>query len=183
MKEHRKLFGKIELTPMMIRYLIKLLFRCGVFTAFLVMYIIDKERLCSLMTHPIRYGINALNVMWFGFMSIMLLHIFPTNRLTMALRKAKQKHYKPVKHCSETEILRNVQKQNISAWKVMLVWLIFNSIFGILYLFDIIDNADLLMLTVFYFLCDYICIMFFCPFQSFIMKMVQLACLKMTLYH
>ena len=52
----------------------------------------------------------------------------------------------------------------------MLVWLSFNSMFGILYLLKIIDNMDLLMLSVFYFLCDYICILFFCPFQTFIMK-------------
>ena len=52
----------------------------------------------------------------------------------------------------------------------MLVWLSFNAVFGLLYLTGIMDEADLLMLTVFYFLCDYICILFFCPFQTFIMK-------------
>ena len=52
----------------------------------------------------------------------------------------------------------------------MLVWLSFNAIWGILYLCGVIEVADLLMLTVFYFLCDYICILFFCPFQKVIMK-------------
>ncbi len=52
----------------------------------------------------------------------------------------------------------------------MLVWLSLNAVFGILYLAHLIDEADLFMLTVFFFLCDYICILFFCPFQTFIMK-------------
>lgn len=52
----------------------------------------------------------------------------------------------------------------------MLCWLFFNAIFGILYLLKIIDNTDLLMLTIFYYLCDYICILFYCPFQHLIMK-------------
>ena len=52
----------------------------------------------------------------------------------------------------------------------MLLWLSFNAIWGVLYLFNILDSADLLMITVFYFLCDYICILFFCPFQTCIMK-------------
>ena len=52
----------------------------------------------------------------------------------------------------------------------MLLWLSFNAIWGVLYLIGILDVADLLMLTVFYFLCDYICILFFCPFQTWIMK-------------
>ena len=42
--------------------------------------------------------------------------------------------------------------------------------FGLLYLFHIMDEADLMMLSVFYFLCDYICILIHCPFQFWIMK-------------
>lgn len=52
----------------------------------------------------------------------------------------------------------------------MLIWLSFNAIFGIAYLAGWMDEADLLMLTVFFFICDYICILFFCPFQTFVMK-------------
>ena len=63
-----------------------------------------------------------------------------------------------------------MQKQNLAAWKVMLVWLCFNAIFGVLYLLEILCAGDLLMLTVFYFLCDYICILLFCPFQTVLMK-------------
>lgn len=53
---------------------------------------------------------------------------------------------------------------------VMLAWLSANAVFGVLYLFHIMDEVDLLMLTVFYFLMDYVCILFFCPFQTFLMK-------------
>ena len=65
-------------------------------------------------------------------------------------------------------------------FQVMLVWLIFNSIFGVLYLFGIMDEADLIMLTIFYFLCDYICILFYCPFQSVIMK--NKCCINCRIY-
>ena len=88
----------------------------------------------------------------------------------MALRKSEETEYVKEENYSELELLKFVQDQNVKAWKVMLLWLSFNAIFGILYLFDLIDIADLLMLTVFYFLCDYICILIFCPFQTCIMK-------------
>ena len=52
----------------------------------------------------------------------------------------------------------------------MLLWLCFNAVFGILYLVGILKNVDLLMLTVFYYLSDYVCILYWCPFQSGIMK-------------
>lgn len=52
----------------------------------------------------------------------------------------------------------------------MLVWLLGNSVVGLLYAVKILYTADMLMLSVFYFLCDYICILFYCLFQSHIMK-------------
>ena len=88
----------------------------------------------------------------------------------MALLKTEKKRFVPQDNYSEVELFRFVKDQNAKAWKVMLLWLSFNAIFGILYLFDIIGVEDLLMLSVFYFLCDYICILIFCPFQTFIMK-------------
>ena len=81
-----------------------------------------------------------------------------------------QKKYDEVTDYSPQELLEFVKDQNARAWIVMLIWLVFNAIFGVLYLRGVMDEADLLMLTVFYFLSDYICILFFCPFQSFIMK-------------
>ena len=101
---------------------------------------------------------------------MMLLHLFPHRSLSMALRKNKEENYVEVPGYSEYELLKFVQNQNIKAWKVMLVWLSGNAVVGALYLFEILDSADLLMLTVFYFLCDYICILFFCPFQTWFMK-------------
>ena len=89
-------------------------------------------------------------------MCIMMAHIFPLDILTMALRKADEKVYVKQEDYDDIGLLKYVQDQNVKAWMVMLVWLIFNACFGVLYLFGIIGNIDLLMLTVFYFLCDYL---------------------------
>lgn len=157
-------------TKMMTRYMIKLFIRVAIFVSVLVFYILHKDILCDLMTRPVYMGITALHVLWLAFMLMMLVHIFPMDKLTMALRKAEEKQYQEEAGYSELELYRFVKDQNVKAWTVMLVWLIFNAVFGALYLFRVLDDADLLMLTVFYFLCDYICILFYCPFQSLIMK-------------
>lgn len=157
-------------TPMLKRYLIKFAVRIVVFLAVAVLYLMDKSLMYRLMSQPVRWGISPLHLLWFGFMVMMITHIFPTEKLSMAIRKAEKKEYEKQENYSELELLQYVQDQNVKAWKVMLLWLCFNAIFGILYLLHVIDNVDLLMLTVFYFLCDYICILLFCPFQSGIMK-------------
>ena len=165
---------------MMKRYMIKLIMRIIIFLGVLTVYLTHKEWLCHLVTQPMLMKITPLHILWGIFMVIMLVHIFPFDKLSMALRKAEEKEYREVANYSELEMHRFVKDQNIKAWKVMLVWLLFNCIFGALYLFKIIDSADLLMLTVFYFLCDYICILFYCPFQSVIMK--NKCCINCRIY-
>lgn len=151
-------------------YIIKFAIRFLIFLATFILYITNKELMCKLMTQSIYKGITPIHVLWIIFMIMMIGHIFPTERLSMASKKSKEKEYKEIKDFEEIELLKFVQLQNVRAWTVMLVWLCFNAIFGILYLLHIIGEVDLLMLTVFYFLCDYVCILIYCPFQSIIMK-------------
>ena len=146
---------KLIRTDMLNRYWVKLGIRVFLFVFFLVFYLRDKKVMLELVMQPIWMGITPIHVLWFIFMGIMLIHIFPTDRLSMALRKSKNRHYSERKDYSELELLQFVQEQNIRAWKVMLIWLSFNAVFGFLYLMKVINDADLLMLTVFYFLCDY----------------------------
>ena len=158
------------MTKMMRRYLLKFFIRLGIFGAIFSIYIYDKQHLRELVVQPISMGICFMHVVWLIFMVMMLRHLFPGEMVTMALKKLKAKP-KPAQEVGmELEMYRFIQDQNKKAWMVMLVWLIANSMWGLLYLFHVVDETDLVMLSVFYFVCDYICILFFCPFQTVIMK-------------
>ncbi len=162
-------------TKMMNRYLINFIVRLSIFVTVFVLYLSRKELLIDILTHKFsfgieNYGVTFLHVVWAFFMVMMIRHLIPGKTLSMALRKNEAENYVEVEGYSELELAKFIQDQNVKAWKVMLLWLSFNAIWGALYLFGILDVADLLMLTVFYFLCDYICILFFCPFQKVIMK-------------
>jgi len=161
---------KMAKSNMLKRFLIKFVIRIAIFVAIFALYLLNKQLLCDFMLQPVVKGVTPIHVLWLVFMVMMLRHVFPYKKLSMALRKSEKEQYEKQQDYSELELYRFVQDQNVKAWTVMLIWLSFNAIFGMLYLFHVIDSADLLMLTVFYFLCDYICILLFCPFQSFIMK-------------
>ena len=156
-------------TPMLKRYTMTFLFRLAVFAVMFIIYLTDRARLAELMSQPIVNGVTIIHVLWVIFMVMMLTHIFPSNRFSMAVKKADHVNYDP-QPFEELELLRFVKEQNIRAWTVLLVWLCLNAVFGLLYLTGVIREIDLLMLTVFYFLSDYICILFYCPFQFKIMK-------------
>ena len=142
--------SKIIKTSMLKSYMVKFGIRIFIFLFIAVLYVANKPLMYQLMTQPIWKGITPIHVLWMVFMVMMLGHIFPTERLSMAMGKADEKHYYENKNYSQLELLQFVQNQNIKAWTVMLIWLVFNAIF-ILYLCGIMDEADLLMLTVFYF--------------------------------
>lgn len=161
---------KLMKTLMMKRYLIKFFIRIIVFLSVLFLYLYDKNYLWSMVTKPIHYGINSMHLIWFGFMLMMFYHIFPKEPFTMALLKSEKDKYNEVHDYNEVGLFYFIKYQNQKAWVVMLLWIVFNALFGLLYAFHFIDEADLYMLTVFYFLSDYICILLYCPFQSHIMK-------------
>ena len=161
-------------------YLLKFAFRIAIFLGVLYLYITEHDLIGSLMTKPFWNEFTLIHLIWFVFMGLMIMHLIPNNRLSMAWKKAKETEYRPVEHYDELELMRFVQRQNIAAWKVMLVWLCFNAVWGALYLFGILNSSDLLMLTVFYFLCDYICILIFCPFQTVLMK--NKCCINCRIY-
>lgn len=52
---------------------------------------------------------------------------------------------------------------------LVLLWLAGNLVFGILYWRRTIGVAELVLLCAFYYLSDLICVLFFCPFQTFLM--------------
>lgn len=161
---------KIEPTRMLKRYTVNFLLRATIFVCIFTLYLLDKPLMLELIHYPIYKGINPLHVLWLIFMGLMIVHIFPPNTITMALRKGQQEQYLEEENYSEIELLKFVQDQNVKAWKVMLIWLCLNAVIGIAYLVKLIDEIDLLMITVFFFLCDYICILIFCPYQTTIMK-------------
>ena len=53
---------------------------------------------------------------------------------------------------------------------VALVWISFNGIFGALHMMGILDDGEMLLLCSAYSVCDMICILFFCPFQTWFLK-------------
>ena len=82
-------------TPMLKRYLLTFLFRLTLFMIVLVLYLTDRTRLTELMSQPIVNGITIIHVLWVIFMVTMLTHIFPSNRFSMAVKKADHLNYDP----------------------------------------------------------------------------------------
>ncbi len=167
-------------TPKIIGYLIKFAMRLSAFTAMIILYIRDKEGFFRYTTASPLDKLNFMHIMWGIFTGLMTLHLLPSPILSMGAGKSCKSNFNPVADYSESELQKFVRNENKKAIKCMLVWLVGNAAVGLLYLFGILGKPELLLLTGFYFICDYICILIFCPFQTFGMK--NKCCINCRIY-
>lgn len=177
--------------PKMFRiYVVKLIFRILVFAVVLAAYLIRPEYFDLILTEKSirdfqlssgnwesledylsQFNMVGVYGIWALLMLSMILHMIPSNwSLTMGSRKEFSSHYIPVENYDKLKMYEYVQKNNLSAIWVLLAWLSFNAIFGTLYVFDIIETKELILLSIFYYVCDLICVVIWCPFQSFFIK-------------
>lgn len=152
-------------------YMARLSVRIIIFLIIAILYFVRRDFILSFVDKPFFSDFGLRHIIWIVLMAGMIIHILPIRFVTMAGRKSRQQTYsEPTAPYDTAELYRFVQVMNIKAWKVMLVWLCFNLIFGALYLVGIIGDAEMVLLTFFYFASDLVCMLIFCPFQSFIMK-------------
>ena len=94
----------------------------------------------------------------------MILRFFPSNYESPGSQKQFSKNY--IKS-GETNI---VIPDNNATFLVALIWIVLNAFFGALRMRNILDDGILILLCSFYSVCDMICILFFCPFQTWFLK-------------
>ncbi len=136
---------------------VKLGFRTVLFLSVLLAYIFDKMVL--LTSSKILLG-----VVWVCFVTEMVLRFFPSRLESNGCQKQFACNYKP-----KGQEAPKGQPRCITAL-MLLVWLLPTAAVGVLYFAKIIDAGMLILLSVFLSVCDVLCILFFCPFQTWVMK-------------
>lgn len=153
------------------RYLGKFIFKLAVFFGVCGLYIFRRGLLDDVTQFQITGRLTPLHAMWLIFMADMVSQLFPKKNLTMALCKQFARTYSPPKEpYDKTKLNEYIMNTNASAMNVMRLWLSGNAVFAVLYVTGVIGSADLLMLTMLYYIGDLVCVLFFCPFQTFVMK-------------
>lgn len=137
---------------------IRLGYRAILFAAAFVLYIINRAE-------PDMTNYKMIWVIWFVFIVEMLFRLFPSKYESMGCQKQFGSNYLPDESANYSETTGG---SGIAA--VAVIWIILNALIGLVYLKGYIDSSVLVLISLAYSICDVICIMFFCPFQRWIMK-------------
>lgn len=154
------------LSPVTRRYLADLFFRLAVFLTILTVYLLRPDLLDFTAGRP---G-WALTLLWLAVLLSMVVQLDPKSGLTTGCLKQYPAGYDPDPSCDPQKLKAAVREQNRGALKVAAVWLAINLTFGALYLHGILRVAELVLLCALCYLFDLVCVLFFCPFQTFLMK-------------
>jgi len=150
-------------------HFLKLFIRSAVFIAVIVVYAADKGLLLESIYGEVNAAMYLLIVIWILFVVEMLFRFFPSKHESMGSQKQFENNFVQAGVISTIDGAIK-RKQFRSVVTVAAVWVILNAVVGALYFTGIIDEGGLLVISMFYAASDLVCILFYCPFQSLIMK-------------
>ena len=104
--------------------------------------------------------------LWAAYAVEMLLRFFPSPVESMGCQKQFRRNYIPRSGCQEKPELVSWKRTFLSA----AAWLALNGVFAVLYMTGVFDSGIMLLIALAYSVCDMVCILFFCPFQTWFLK-------------
>ena len=155
---------KTKLTAVGAIHYFRLFYRSALFVALLVQYLVYRINKGPAIIESLEERPAIIAVICILFTVEMIFRFFPSRLESPGSQKQFARNY--IKSGS-TEI--SIQDNNGTVL-VLLLWLGFNAVFGALYLAGVIDDGIMLLLSCAYSVCDMICILFFCPFQTWFLK-------------
>lgn len=142
----------------------KLICRLLLFIAALVLYIVNRVQNTGELFGDYQDLPWLLGFIWIVYAIEMFLRFFPASIESPGCQKQFARNYRPT----------GEEKPHLqSPWRtfaVVVAWVALNAVFGVLYGVGVFDAGILVLISLAYGVCDMICILFFCPFQTWFMK-------------
>lgn len=153
------------------KYMVRFVLRVLILAAVVLLFIFHPSSFSILDGMAFFHKFSPLHLLWLLWMGDMILQLIPS-RSNVAL--GSQKHfacyYEDSKNVEPAVLRAFVNSSDRGALKVFVIWFVLTVILGVLYIADVLSASILLLISVFFFLCDLICVLFWCPFRVFLMK-------------
>ena len=155
------------MSPTRKSYFIRLIGRILVFILCLIICFIKPNAFNILEGMNFFKEFHIFHILWFIWVFDMILQIIPLkNKVALGSQKLFKNRFKPIREKINTKTLKDYIKVITSgAYKVFIIWTLVIILIGILYYLGIINKTWLFMISVFFYVCDLICVLIWCPFR------------------
>ncbi len=148
-------------------YFLRLAGRILVFVIAILIYVFDKKAFDFADGANFFNGFSLLHILWALWMCDMLLQLVPVkSHISIGSQKVFESLFKPIKEKINYQSLKQyIKDTTASAYKVMLIWIILTLLISMLYVTGILDTGMMVLIATFFYVCDLICVLIWCPFR------------------
>ena len=148
------------------QYFIRLVLRIAIFIGCLIMCF-DSQNFEILNGMNFFKKFHILHLLWLIWVFDMVLQIIPIkNKVALGSQKLFKNRFQPILEKINYESLKKyISSTTKSAYKVFILWVLLIAAIGVIYYFGIINKIWIFMISVFFYVCDLICVLIWCPFR------------------
>ena len=149
------------------RYFVRLFGRIAIFIISLIMCFVSPQKFEILEGNNFFKEFSLFHILWLIWVVDMVLQIIPVkNKVALGSQKLFANRFRPIREKINYKALKNyVLTTTQAAYKVMFIWIILIAVIGVLYYINVINKLWLFMISVFFYVCDLICVLVWCPFR------------------
>ena len=149
------------------RYIWRLVCRCAILIACAGATVTHPQIFSVLEGGNFFRTLSPLHLLWLVWVADMFLQIVPIkNKVPLGSQKLFASRFRPIREKINHEALRRyVISTTRAAYKVFLLWCLLIAVIGVLYSLGLFGKTGLFMISVFFYVCDLICVLIWCPFR------------------
>ncbi len=154
-------------------YMGRFLSRCFALLAVTAMMVFTPRQFDVLEGVNFFRQLSLLHILWGVWLADMFAQIVPATKAVVALgsQKSFKVHFrKALTPIAPAELHKRMSDATKRAYAVFVVWALLIAALGILYGKKVLGDLELFWLSCFFYVCDLICVLFWCPFRQFFMK-------------
>lgn len=153
-------------------YRLRLYFRITVAVACFLLYLLLPDEFRILSGWNFFRKLSWLHIIWLIWMFNMIAQLLPgSDSLLLGSKKQHARYFTPAAvPIGKKDLTMLIRKSRIASLNVAAVWILLIGVIAGMKFTGIIDAGKLLLITAFFYVSDIICILFWCPFQTLIMK-------------
>lgn len=158
---------RVQTSKIRKQYMIRFIVRVAILISCIVAFVFAPNTFDVLQGWSFFKSFSPLHILWAIWMFGMICQIIPIKEF---IPLGSQKHFfdrfKPIKEKINYQALRNYAITTTkSAYKVFIIWTALILVIGIFYRFGILNNSIIFLISVLFYVCDLICVLFWCPFR------------------
>lgn len=148
-------------------YFLRLISRIIIFILSVLIYIFKKDEFNVAFGLDFFSKFSFVHVLWILWMIDMIIQLIPVkSHISIGSQKVFESLFRPIKEkINYNNLKKYIKDTTSSAYKVMIIWFVLTIIISILYVCGIFDVGIMVLISAFFYVCDLICVLIWCPFR------------------